>query len=132
MQEFLEIDKVISIRNIIDPDDILKRALINYKDWNIEPLANISTKIDVSYFNDLESKFPENSLYKSWLLITQQEYCSFLTEEQQNKINTFKIADEKIKKYQHKETIFRYQLINEILKKTYKVDRSKATDLSIS
>ena len=109
--------------------DILKRALINYKDWNIEPLANISTKIDVSYFNDLESKFPENSLYKSWLLITQQEYCSFLTEEQQNKINTFKIADEKIKKYQHKETIFRYQLINEILKKTYKVDRSKATDL---
>lgn len=109
--------------------DILKKELLNYKNWNTEPLASISTKIDASYFNDLESKFPENSLYKSWLLITQQDYCDFLTDEQQNKINTFKITDEKIKKYQHKETIFRYQLINEILKKTYKVDRSQATDL---
>ena len=33
------------------------------------------------------------------------------------------------KKYQHKETIYRYQKINSILKKTYKVDASKATDL---
>ncbi|MBI9040339.1 ferrous iron transport protein B [Lutibacter sp.] len=109
--------------------DILKNELANYKNWNTETLANISTKIDAKYFKELETTFLENSLYKSWLLITQQEYCLFLTEEQNNKINAFKTDIEKIKKYQHKETIFRYQRINEILKTTYKIDKSKATDL---
>ena len=109
--------------------DLLKKELANYKNWNTETLANISAKIDADYFKELETMFSENSLYKSWLLITQQEYCHFLTEAQNQKINAFKTDDEKIKKYQHKETIFRYQKINEILKKTYKVDKSKATDL---
>ena len=63
------------------------------------------------------------------MLITQQNYCHFLTEEQNTKIDIVKKDAEKIKKYQHKETIFRYQLINDILKKTYKVDKSTATDL---
>ena len=35
----------------------------------------------------------------------------------------------KIKKFQHKETVFRYHIINDILKKTYRVDRAKGTDL---
>ena len=109
--------------------DVLKKDLANYKNWNTETLANISTKIDANYFSELEKTFSENSLYKSWLLITQQEYCHFLTEAQNKKINTFKTNVEKIKKYQHKETIFRYQKINEILKTAYKVDKSKATDL---
>jgi ferrous iron transport protein B len=34
-----------------------------------------------------------------------------------------------LKKYQHKETIYRYQEINKILKKTYIIDKSKATDV---
>ncbi|MFQ3305804.1 MAG: ferrous iron transport protein B, partial [Polaribacter sp.] len=35
----------------------------------------------------------------------------------------------KLRKYQHKETIYRYQEINKVLKKTYLVDKSKATDV---
>jgi ferrous iron transport protein B len=109
--------------------DTLKKELANYKNWNTETLANISEKIDANYFNELKAEFSENSLYKSWLLITQQENCNFLTEAQHTKINSFKKDAEKIKRYQHKETIFRYQIINKILKKTYKVDKSQATDL---
>ncbi len=107
----------------------LKKELANYKNWNTEPSAKISDKIDAAYFSALETQFSENSLYKTWLLITQQQHCHFLTADQNVKIDIVKKDAEKIKKYQHKETIFRYQLINEILKKTYKVDKSRASDL---
>ena len=107
----------------------LKKQIENYKNWNIEPIANISGKIDSNFFNEVKSNFSEFSLYKAWLLITQQDNCNFLTKEQNSKIDTIKSDTEKIKKYQHKETIYRYQIINDILKKTYKVDKSKATDL---
>jgi len=119
---------LISSRKNIGIDN-LKKELANYKNWNTEPSAKISEKIDAAYFSDLEAKFSENSLYKTWLLITQQHYCHFLTKEQNTKIDIVKKDAEKIKKYQHKETIFRYQLINDILKKTYKVDKATATDL---
>lgn len=107
----------------------LKKEIENYESWNTEPISNISDKIDTAFFNEIKTTFTEFSVYKSWLLITQQKKCDFLSNELQNKINKFKIENEKIKKYQHKETIYRYQKINEILKKTYKVDRSEATDL---
>jgi ferrous iron transport protein B len=109
--------------------DELKAAIENYVNWNLEPVTTISDKIDPTFFQEIKASFPEQSLYKSWLLITQQEHCAFLTEAQNNKINTFKSNAEKIKKYQHKETIFRYQKINEILHKTYTVDKTIAKDL---
>lgn len=109
--------------------DKLKNEIENYKNWNTDTIAKISGKIDADFFNDIKTSFTKDSLYKSWLLITQQQYCDFLTAEQHSKINSFKSKTEKIKKYQHKETIYRYQVINEILKKAYKVDRSVATDL---
>jgi len=107
----------------------LKNEIANYKNWNTDPVANISNKIDSEFFDRIKSDFSDFSLYKSWLLITQQENCTFLTKEQNNKIDTIKSDAEKIKKYQHKETIYRYQIINDILKRTYKVDKTQATDL---
>jgi ferrous iron transport protein B len=107
----------------------LKNQIENYTNWNTEPVANISEKIDADFFNEVKNTFQEQSLYKSWLLITQQQFCNFLTTEQQQKINFFSENIEKIKKYQHKETIFRYQKINEILKHAYTVDITQATDL---
>ena len=109
--------------------ETLKRKIENYKNWNTEPIASTADRIDKDFFNTIREDFSEMSLYKAWLLITQQKYCSFLTEEQKVKIGKLKSDKVKIKKYQHKETIFRYQRINEILKKVYKVDRSQATDL---
>lgn len=109
--------------------DALKREIENYENWNTTPVANISDKIDNVFFEEIKTEFPEFSLYKSWLLITQQKNCSFLSNELHRKISTFNANSEKIKKYQHKETIYRYQIINEILKKTYAVDKNEATDL---
>jgi len=119
---------LISARKKIGIDN-LKKEIQNYANWNIEPVAKISEKIDKDFFEEIKTTFSEYSLYKSWLLITQQQYCNFLSKEQHAKIDTFKSNVEKIKKYQHKETIYRYQRINEILKKAYKVDKSQATDL---
>lgn len=112
-----------------DGIEALKHEIANYKNWNTDPIANIATKIDADFFNNLKANFSEFSLYKAWLLVTQQKHCHFLNNAQHTKINSFKTDAEKIKKYQHKETIFRYQKINEILKKAYKVDKSQATDL---
>lgn len=107
----------------------LKEELINYKQLNIEPLANISNKIDAEYFDSIKKSFPAFPLYKSWLYITQIDGLSNLDENQVALINGFRKDIEKIKKYQHKETIYRYQQINDIIKKTYKVDISQAKDL---
>jgi ferrous iron transport protein B len=109
--------------------DALKREIENYENWNTEPIANISDKIDTVFFDTIKTTFPEFSLYKSWLLITQQKNCNFLSNELNQKITAFNTDTEKIKKYQHKETIYRYQIINDILKKTYSVDKNEASDL---
>ena len=109
--------------------ETLKKAIGNYKSLNTEPLANISDRIDKDYFENLKRTFPKFPLYKSWLYVTQVENYDNLNGEQRKKINFFKTEKEKIKKFQHKETIFRYQQINEILKKVYHVDTSSAKDL---
>jgi ferrous iron transport protein B len=109
--------------------DKLKKEILNYKNWDTSPIANISDKIDAKFFKEVKNVFPEFSLYKSWLLITQQENCNFLLPKEKNRLKLFSKNKEQIKRYQLKETIYRYQKINEILKKTYIIDKSKATDL---
>ncbi len=109
--------------------DKLKKEIVNYKNWDTNPISNISDKIDADFFSDVEKTFSDFSLYKSWLLITQFKNCDFLSKDEQNKLKKFTKNKQQINKYQHKETIYRYQKINEILKKTYVVDKSKATDL---
>ena len=96
---------------------------------NTEPLAHISSKIDRDYFEEMSDKFPNMSLYKTWLYITQLDQFPELSEKEKELINDYKRDQQRLKKYQHKETIYRYQQINSILKKTYSVDRSKARDL---
>ncbi|PCI35690.1 MAG: ferrous iron transport protein B [Flavobacteriaceae bacterium] len=108
--------------------EALKKELINYKNWNTAPILNISDKIDADFFKQVTAQFTDISLYKAWLLITQQEYCRFLTPEMHHRIDEIKSKHSTIKQLQHKETIYRYQKINEILKKTYSVDKTKATD----
>jgi ferrous iron transport protein B len=107
----------------------LKQAILKYKSLGTSSLAHISQKIDEAYFKEIKSKFPDISLYKVWLYITQMDHYNDLDKDQTLVIDAYKKDKVKIKKYQHKETIYRYQQINEILKKTYKVDRANARDL---
>jgi len=109
--------------------DKLKEAILSFKTLDTSSLAQISKKIDASYFQEIQDKFPQIFLYKLWLYITQMDHYHDLDESQTLVIDEYKKDKIKVKKYQHKETIYRYQQINEILKKTYKVDKTKAKDL---
>ena len=109
--------------------ETLKKSIANYKKLDIDALANISERIDANYFKSIKQNFPEFPLYKTWLYITQVEDYDNLSEDQKKEIKIYKKDADKVKKYQHKETIFRYQQINSILKRTYYIDRSKGNDL---
>jgi len=109
--------------------ETLKKAIIKYNDLSTNSLIEIANKIDSDYFNKMKDTFSDFPLYRSWLYITQAENLDDLNEYQKNSILTYRKDKEKLKKYQHKETIYRYQQIHNILKKTYTVDKSKATDL---
>ncbi len=109
--------------------ETLKKAIIKYNDLSTNSLIEIANKIDSDYFNKIKDTFSDFPLYRSWLYITQAENLDDLNEHQKNSILTYRKDKEKLKKYQHKETIYRYQQIHNILKKTYTVDKSKATDL---
>uniref|UniRef100_UPI001EEF2CC2 ferrous iron transport protein B n=1 Tax=Tenacibaculum ovolyticum TaxID=104270 RepID=UPI001EEF2CC2 len=107
----------------------LKEEIINYK--TLKKYSNfkeISNKIDAEYFNALSKKSANFSSYELWMMLTKKD-TSMLSEDEIKQLQAFKDTDSKQKKYQHKETIYRYQKINSILKKTYKIDASKATDL---
>lgn len=93
------------------------------------PMCAINHKIDADYFNKLKDLNSNYSLYELWLMITQNNYPDSISEKEKEELIAFKHDISKLKKYQHKETIYRYQKINEVLKKTYLVDRTKATDL---
>ncbi|CAL2058613.1 ferrous iron transport protein B [Tenacibaculum sp. 190524A05c] len=104
----------------------LKAELANYS--SLSPVSNFSTvanKIDLEYFSELQKVNSNSSLYQLWLSVTQK---SFL-ENSKDDLSSFLDDIPKLKKYQQKETIYRYQRINEILKKSYVLDRTKAKDL---
>ncbi|MGG8496044.1 ferrous iron transport protein B [Tenacibaculum sp. TC6] len=107
----------------------LKETIVNYsqlkKTSNFESIAK---KIDSEYFEKLQKTSSQFSVYELWLMLTKN-HNSLLSSEEQEQLNPFKKDISKQKKYQHKETIYRYQKINEILHKTYVVDKTKATDL---
>jgi ferrous iron transport protein B len=107
----------------------LKEAILNYKQIDRTPIGKISKKIDNAFFQNLKASFPDFPLYKSWLLITQNQEFDFLSEAQKKLVSEFRNDVDCLKRYQHKETIFRYQIINDILKNTFKIDANKATDL---
>ena len=102
----------------------LKNAIANYDGLlNAANFEAIATKVDAAYFENLAKVDESKSLYESWLLLTQPYLKTT------NAIQSFGHDVSKLKKYQHKETIYRYQEINSVLKDAYSVDKSKATDL---
>ena len=109
--------------------DKIKNAILHYKKLNTNSLANIANRIDKEYFAQIKASFPDLPLYRVWLYITQAENFDNLDRSQIVAIKNYRKEEEKLKRYKLKETIFRYQQINSILKKTYRVDIETATDL---
>jgi ferrous iron transport protein B len=86
--------------------------------------------IDETYFKSLKRAFPNQSLYKLWLVITQDVNFTKLERQKVPDSAEFKTQSQSyLKKFQQRETIKRYQIINKILKETYHVNKENATDL---
>lgn len=107
----------------------LKTAILEYKNLDNNSISKITDRIDKDYFTKLKKEFKEFPLYKSWLLITQNKEFDFLSNKQKKLVLKFREDLDCIKRYQHKETILRYQIINDVLKGSFNVDKSKASDL---
>lgn len=109
--------------------DELKEAIINYRHISDEPCVNASV-IAPEYFDRLRKAFPKQSLYKLWLVITQDVNFGNINRKEITNSDHFDTKSHtELKKLQHKETILRYQFINGVLKETMKVDASSAKDL---
>ncbi|CAN1535999.1 FeoB Fe2+ transport system protein B [Flavobacteriaceae bacterium] len=105
--------------------DELKNLIINYTSLSTEPCLNASS-IDSEYFDTLRKTFPNQLLYKLWLVITQD--VNFMNLERKEIRNSFTKSHSDLKRLQQKETIKRYQFINDVLKIGHKIDTSIAKD----
>ena len=107
----------------------LKEALVNYRQLPTDPLLDLNI-IDNDYFSRLQKTFPSESLYKLWLVITQDVNFSSIERNRIQAATDFQVqSDAVLKRMQQKETIKRYQIINQILKQVYHVDIGAARDL---
>ncbi|AZQ59494.1 ferrous iron transport protein B [Maribacter sp. MJ134] len=104
----------------------LKEFIADFKNLSKRPVVD-TTVIAPDYFDGLKNTFPNEDLYKLWLVITQD--VNFMPIEK-NLIKDTSSFDTKskseLKRLQQKETILRYQYINGILKETYKIDVNAA------
>ena len=107
----------------------LKELILNYKNLSTAPCMDTAV-IDKKYFESLQKTFPNQELYKLWLVITQDANFARLDRKTIKNTTAFSTKSKtELKRLQQRETILRYQFINNILKKGYTVDSSKARDL---
>lgn len=104
----------------------LKNLITTYKTIPTEPCLNASL-IDPVYFENLQKTFPNQSLYKLWLVVTQDvNFVNLNRTILEN--NSFTKSNSELKRLQQKETIKRYQFINDTLKIGQKIDVASGTD----
>ena len=109
--------------------DKLKELIVDYRHLSTKPCLNAST-IEPAYFERLNKAFPDQDLYKLWLVITQDVNFGKLDRTEFEGVASFKTeSNDNLKRLQQKETIKRYQFINDALKTTLSIDKTKATDL---
>jgi ferrous iron transport protein B len=106
--------------------DKIKDLILNYKLLSTEPCLN-ATSIDVEYFDKLRKTFPNQLVYKLWLVITQD--VNFLNLDRNEMKSSFTKSHADLRRLQQKETIKRYQFINDTLKIGQSIDNSKASDI---
>ena len=106
--------------------DNLKMMIVEYNKLSTQPCLNASS-IDVPYFDSLRKAFPNQSLYKLWLVITQDVNFSKVDKKVIDTDN-FAKSNADLKRLQQKETIKRYQFINDVLKVGRTIDTANASD----
>lgn len=109
--------------------DYLKELIENYNQLSTKPSLNASS-ISPEYFDRLRKAFPNQDLYKLWLVITQDVNFGKLDRNELKGVASFQTESvSNLKRLQQKETVARYQFINETLKGTLQIDTANAKDL---
>lgn len=104
----------------------LKELILNYESLSLEPCLHAS-EMDPVYFGRLRKAFPKQSLYKLWLVITQDVNFGNINRNSIATNDGFQAKDEgSLKRMQQKETILRYKFINDALKEALTIDASAA------
>lgn len=119
---------LISTRKKIGIDN-LKELIANYREVSATPCLDPS-EIDKPYFDALKKAFPNQLIYKLWLVITQDVNFGKTDRKEIDAIASFKTKTSgDLKRLQQRETIKRYQFINNVLKKGKTIDSTQAKDL---
>ncbi|WP_127846532.1 ferrous iron transport protein B [Psychroflexus aestuariivivens] len=109
--------------------DGLKQQIANYQNLSTKPCLQAS-EIDTEYFGALRKAYPNQDLYKLWLVITQDvNFGTTKRNEIQTQNGFTPKSTSDLKRLQQKETIKRYQFINETLKATLTKDLALAKGL---
>jgi ferrous iron transport protein B len=104
----------------------IRELIADYKNLSVRPNVD-TTVIAPEYFERLRQTFPNEDLYKLWLVITQDVNFMPIKKKEVKDTSSFATKTKaELKRLQQKETILRYQFINGVLKETYKVDRNAA------
>nr|WP_299071039.1 ferrous iron transport protein B [uncultured Allomuricauda sp.] len=112
--------------------DHIKELIADFKSLSTD--ANVNTsRISPEYFERLQKAFPKEDLYKLWLVITQDVNFMPIEKKRIQDATSFSTKSKaELKKLQHRETVLRYQFINDTLKETYKVDFEAARGMRAS
>jgi len=109
--------------------DELKKLIESYRSLPKTPCVD-ALSFAPEYFDRLKKAFPNQSLYKLWLVITQDVNFRTVDKKEIDLTPDFKIKSEsELKRLQQKETIKRYQFINSVLKIGLVVDQKAATGM---
>ena len=129
MEELLQAKVVLVSARKNEGIDVLKQHITSYKNISTAPCVSIAS-IDQEYFSSLERTFPNQSLYKLWLVITQDVNFARIERQKMEAQDANHMRSRSfLKRLQQKETIKRYQYINNVLKACYNKDSAKAIDL---
>lgn len=129
MEELLQAKVVLVSARKNEGIHTLKQHIAAYKNISTAPCISIA-EIDQDYFSSLERTFPNQSLYKLWLVITQDVNFARIERHKMEAHDANHMRSGSfLKRLQQKETIKRYQYINNVLKACYDKNIAKATDL---
>ncbi|MEC8323496.1 MAG: ferrous iron transport protein B, partial [Bacteroidota bacterium] len=108
--------------------ELLKSLIEDYKSLSITACIDTSS-IDSAYFEQLQKAFPNQDVYKLWLVITQDVNFGTLARRTLDVSKFQTKSTMELNRLQQKEAIKRYQFINGVLKVGRVIDRTKAKDL---
>ena len=114
MEELLQAKVVLVSARKNEGIDALKQHITSYKNISTAPCVSIAS-IDQEYFSSLERTFPNQSLYKLWLVITQDVNFARIERQKMEAQDANHMRSRSfLKRLQQKETIKRYQYINNV------------------